>query len=512
MMQIQIEKKEKLASPERRLDSLARILEGTSNCTAVTCINGQFYITANEFTDKSQPKNNVQFQFVAEVMEYFKNISTQGAKDDKRRFELLTDMCIKRLSNSTHGMVKAPDEVVKTITSLIEKNIEPTKEAFKKAEIPEIEFPDAYFVYGLLHLINRDFKKIEHGILKAVVDNDFSKITKEQIIAFQSFSHKNILLEEPLPVHAELQLLSKVMQLGVNKSLHIGISKLCCFHCHYMLETANEILKNNGSELNLSFRGAHDASFEQNWNPPKIFGDGYKYSIGKTRKKTELEPEKQNIFFKIGYYSAEKFKILEPISASYRMNASLSSSDFSIEPEVILNQHIERIKKDIECLKKLNLIDSEQGKTLNTALFLCDLKSYKDLYQDFIEEDRKAIVRNFFEIFYEASQLKFVNSQEDLLKFLKDPVFSNDYVRNYFKDLDSIEGVVKYKPKETIIEESKFSISEEGNPLLTQFKMGQEKTSNKSLQQEENLEMEDVEMNYAIELSKEDLSKKNEFK
>lgn len=47
------EKKEELSIDQKRLDTLAKILECSSMCVAVVQINGQFLISANEFNKRT---------------------------------------------------------------------------------------------------------------------------------------------------------------------------------------------------------------------------------------------------------------------------------------------------------------------------------------------------------------------------------------------------------------------------------------------------------------------------
>ena len=51
-----------LNASERRLDSLARVLQGSSECVAVTFVNGSFIIAANELAKGSKDAKGTRIE------------------------------------------------------------------------------------------------------------------------------------------------------------------------------------------------------------------------------------------------------------------------------------------------------------------------------------------------------------------------------------------------------------------------------------------------------------------
>ncbi len=70
---------------ERRLDTLAEILECDSMCVAVACINSEFVIAVNEFHPGIR-KTEGHYSLIVEIMDYFKSIASTGKipEDDKK--------------------------------------------------------------------------------------------------------------------------------------------------------------------------------------------------------------------------------------------------------------------------------------------------------------------------------------------------------------------------------------------------------------------------------------------
>ena len=73
---------------ERRLDTLAEILECDSMCVAVACIDSKFIIAANEFHLGTQLDKG-HFGAVTKIMQYFKNLATNVKIDIVARNKLL---------------------------------------------------------------------------------------------------------------------------------------------------------------------------------------------------------------------------------------------------------------------------------------------------------------------------------------------------------------------------------------------------------------------------------------
>ena len=73
------ETKDELSIDQKRLDTLAKILECSSMCVAVTQLDGKFLITANEFNKNTkEPDGNQQLNLIIEIMNFFKNIADKS--------------------------------------------------------------------------------------------------------------------------------------------------------------------------------------------------------------------------------------------------------------------------------------------------------------------------------------------------------------------------------------------------------------------------------------------------
>ena len=100
------------AKEERRLDSLARLLEGGSACAAVCYVNDEILVTNNKIKTPSSERmfGSADAQLMNRVLQHFVGYadSFQKAKEDKKEddYVLLTDICaqkIKTMNSSLQG-------------------------------------------------------------------------------------------------------------------------------------------------------------------------------------------------------------------------------------------------------------------------------------------------------------------------------------------------------------------------------------------------------------------------
>ena len=91
----------KLNSAYRRFDALARLLESSTNCVAVSMIGEQIIITANAVVsldteqDKGKTKeeiivnkNNKLLKLIDDILEYFSLVAKEGKNNDAKRKEI----------------------------------------------------------------------------------------------------------------------------------------------------------------------------------------------------------------------------------------------------------------------------------------------------------------------------------------------------------------------------------------------------------------------------------------
>ena len=100
MLEPEIDKKIKLPAYMRRMDELAWLLENASMCTAVSIINGRFYISANEFFDRTEARErNQQLDIVCGIMEYFKKVAVEQPFNSETRKQTCDELMRSILKN-----------------------------------------------------------------------------------------------------------------------------------------------------------------------------------------------------------------------------------------------------------------------------------------------------------------------------------------------------------------------------------------------------------------------------
>lgn len=82
---------------ERRLDALARLLQGGSKCVAIAFINGKFQIAANELTINSH-ENEITC-LIETVMAYFTRVAKREPITDEQRKEVLIQICSRKIND-----------------------------------------------------------------------------------------------------------------------------------------------------------------------------------------------------------------------------------------------------------------------------------------------------------------------------------------------------------------------------------------------------------------------------
>ena len=148
---------------ERRLDSLAKILECSSMCTSIACVDNKFFISSNEF-NKNSSENSDYFKLIVDIMNYFKAIANSGKHNINTRDQLMHRICKARLGAMGKGNLVLPEEVISNfITSkrLVSSNNPKKSECknFRKtttnvAAKASAAFADMQRIYG-------SFRKIE---------------------------------------------------------------------------------------------------------------------------------------------------------------------------------------------------------------------------------------------------------------------------------------------------------------------------------------------------------------
>lgn len=282
---------------ERRLDSLARLLEVDGECAAV-CFDGKrILISSNKLSSetKSEERNHIK-RSIIEIMSYFAGVA-HNRIDQKDRLRIFKNICVLYVTNQIKGISKqhfrhATGILAEYILSL-EKPVDIREykwnELMRIAGIKDTDPQSGMFLGCAIMAISRlatDFQKLEQDLnpIKTEVDTNIEKGLSEEII--QAFKNCNnyseirsdgssnkkfpidyktvinkegkreiedikdiegqefgfILLEfsnSSKHLHAEMQIAQRLVNQNTKGIKYIGISKLCCPECSCAIMALN---------------------------------------------------------------------------------------------------------------------------------------------------------------------------------------------------------------------------------------------------------------------------------
>ena len=368
--------KDELSIDQKRLDTLAKILECSSMCVAVTQVDGKFLIAANEFNKNTkEPDSNQQLNLIIEIMNFFKNIAnkltTSSDKITQNRDLLMQKICSARLSVLGQGKLNVPPEAIQkfiTTKRLETESYPSTKECtgFQK----QTKKSNIHAAFFDMLIIYRKILKMEHSI-KHASDDDFKVISLKHLKAFQTFSQDCVLREGTAKAHAEMQILGKLIEKGIKNRVHIGISKLCCVQCKCVLDVAREAFEQQG-HLNLSYKGTHERSFGKNWCFPSSFYGGNNDRL-KASIREEYWKRIKKEFESTGMYNQSE-------DTDSEQSLSQDSSRQKINYQKCLEENhkifIEMSVKD----KSKTINELLELINLGQSLFFSDTAPFKDLF------------------------------------------------------------------------------------------------------------------------------------
>ena len=412
-----------LAVPERRLQSLARVLQGESQCVAVALVNGRLLIAANELHKHS--RTNRHTRFIDKVMTHFKKVAAGQIISSEEIKSLLFDVFKKIRSRKLKGGIPISDAL---ITSIMGRVLAGETEISSQQLLRDYKtFAGAAgWLFGEFKLLYRDFRKIEQSVKTELSD------------VFQA-DYEIIKLADKTGIHAEAQLLQQILQDELNEStelgkVSLGISELCCLHCRSLLQAANEVLKEEDLGLSFDFEGKHDLSFQ--WYCPVLFKAGYEYfSEG---NHTAIDPimfagwdTLKQIAFKIGHRAAaqETALLLQPAPKAISMLASLSESDEEPTVEEKVRAIRSRLMQKQQMLQALPYeAVSENMDAIALGLKLCDIKDFADL----IESDNLQLI-DLKIVFGKVSRNLIVYSDENRTEIPILPNSKSDIIEQRFR-------------------------------------------------------------------------------
>lgn len=446
-----------LSVSNRRLDELAWLLEGSSMCTAVAVVDGKFYISANEFSKRTQAREkNKKLDLICEVMEYFRSIARgelTGGKKESLRDALMKKIIKQQISTSTLGRISIPEEIFNEIITSKVLHGEKLPREFKEKDI-------AYIALGYGLMANKRIRKIEDSIEDAL-KGKFGEINQGQLSAFRNFRHddkdrknSNILFfETKTGVHAELQVLSQIVDMadvglhgGSAQEFYLGISKRCCFDCEHMLQSANEILGSRG--IVVGYEGTHGAEFSENWVCPSAFVSMREDSSKETKKTKSAaaassSTQEKQVFEQI--YEVYKQRIeaeLGSAANSYTQRHSISSSDYSSHPEERIAIYKERLEEDLATVRRLEMSNTNIEGMLGLGLDLCEILEFQQLFEEEIISGIKARGEAQGRVGIILARLNKIRSQsghtveeKSLVEFLSNKKFTPEKIAECFASL-----------------------------------------------------------------------------
>ncbi len=259
----------------RRLDSLARLLEGNAKCAAIYYHEPKniLWIANNKIYDNSRNKNQC-----LENLEYTFYLISQEDLNIEDIFNKLTQIIYINFKNEDwRKMDKFKDDkelkerIKKHLKNLFESSL--TTKEWQQREIKNLKrSPLDNVKLSIIEKVvklTRDFLKIRAFLLSTKNKND---IAGSILLAIKNSNYKPLRYEDN-KVHAEMRILSKIYSASTATGyFYIGISKLCCAHCARAIEAFNN---NRASDETIKCRGLHGQVY--NWHVPNFISSSPVY-------------------------------------------------------------------------------------------------------------------------------------------------------------------------------------------------------------------------------------------
>ncbi|MCE3237052.1 MAG: hypothetical protein K0R24_33 [Gammaproteobacteria bacterium] len=264
----------------RRLDGLARLLEGNNICTAVCIVNDEILVTTNVLKAYQEPRtisfnNNASVELMENILTYFLKIAAGENISETDRFECLFKICSNRIK-VTHRSGE-PETQIRLDEELLRKLIVPLYNSYPDIEAGYWAIMDAaaddLYKMGFLNetekdlwlkksdpAVRRDFSKdirfISEKISQIKAANrflwhlihDFKKNEEFFKVEWKTIRTCKILAVGEEKEHAEARMIGYLLETGNLKpadTIYIGISKLCCACCAGIVYAVNDALGTN---------------------------------------------------------------------------------------------------------------------------------------------------------------------------------------------------------------------------------------------------------------------------
>jgi hypothetical protein len=226
---------------QRRLDSLARLLERGFTCAAVCSIDGKLFVATNHLVAGS---GSVTKQKITDVVSAAQK---EGDIDDSDR-DLFEDLVWDNVKASSQGKLVFNESETKALAREFlskeglkeweDMTIRQLKEVYKTPA----RTSDAVFIGSIAERLAVDFFKVK----KEFSDNDQNKLLHKGLQVI-------VLPAEKDGVHAEMTILDKLIEINDENAfttpVYIGISKKCCDRCTDVIEAVNDVLTTSFLEI-----------------------------------------------------------------------------------------------------------------------------------------------------------------------------------------------------------------------------------------------------------------------
>jgi len=472
-------KKDIVDKEDRVQDTLAQIFSAYSECVSVTEINGEFYLSGNEFVDMN--KKSKVLKLIEDSIRITTDFLITNNLDETQLKEFIALRQERKRQEKLEKKEKEVEDEEEEEVGVENEEIEAEElgKGKKSSSVggintlfTEIIYPLARPKTTLKQAASRLTSKMYEKAIEHAINNNDS-LTRQQIkenfgheqgmpalVYFEAMEQwsnlrkaigyfkeekfkekiKNIHFEydEKENVHAEMKILNAVLEHleqipdaasdnKENAKIYIGISKACCFHCHWTLEAAKEVLlKEKG--IVLSYRGSHDLSFVKNKNNPNV-----KWYFPKALRSAQLDP----LYNKIRETANTLFKGHEKSKDVFQGHSVASDSEYETTAfenyERYLKSWEEKLFAQSKVVKNSDELNTER-KMLSFGQRLSKIEFFKELFDIDAPESDDQVENSFFTLLGHLFGGREIDLEEKLLfcDFLENRNYSSSHIQSYF--------------------------------------------------------------------------------
>lgn len=425
---------------DRRMDSLAYLLESNVTCVAITIIKGELCVAANLHSGAYK-------QLFDKVVDFLKDVAKYGQSQDAASI-------LEQIISSRAGISKDAAKLIIPYVLQGDGSVDIAR-ILKEHHTEHGLSPEKIgSAVGVASVLLSDLKK-QISFLK--------DSTSEAIVLAQALSHiKQIDDDSSADIHAEMKLLGYLLaQIHERKikngdRIYIGISKLCCLKCASIMIAAKEEL----SKLNitLEFRGEHDLEKTWGWNPPA----GFPQKIFETPDLSHCGELISLIVQRAKTIYDQKSQTAEKKGVSQTRDLSDSSGD-EISPEDTHKQYLDSQLRTLELRSRAVEVDKSHEQTvtaLRLGLKLHDFSEFKILFyrKEPATSEEAVNIFNKLAIQLFGTQANSIENKMRLFNFLKNQGLAGKYIFQYFVNLTAENlGIMVSALPPSVVASSSFS-------------------------------------------------------